>query len=163
MHRPQPIARCDGLPGQNCRLQPPAGIDRWRTLGLPLHKTDASMISDKAQAPALVLIVQDDRAWYGIPSVGKHLQDVHGVGQGVVPWPGGQHHAPAENSWPNNEVRTCARLNPLLRLGLGNEPSRDDGDHRNPDVRGEENRGTVVHDVEPAVAAHPGEQPLDMR
>ena len=36
------------------------------------------------------------------------------------------------------DIRSCTRLNPLLRLGLGEEASRDDGDHRNPDVPGKE-------------------------
>src|SRR3954464_9814184 len=46
-------------------------------------------------------------------------------------------------------------------MGFGDEPTCDDGDHRSPDVPGKEVRGAVVHDVEPAVAAEPGEQPLD--
>src|SRR5689334_15595885 len=57
-------------------------------------------------------------------------------------------------------LRICTRINPLLRLALGDEPSCDDGDHCDPDVRGEEIGFTVEHDVEPPVAAQPGEQPL---
>src|SRR5215207_2161524 len=57
-------------------------------------------------------------------------------------------------------LRVCTRLNPLLRLRWGHEPSWDDGDHRNPDMRGKETRLAVVHDVEPSIAAQPGEQAL---
>src|SRR6476469_2372211 len=57
-------------------------------------------------------------------------------------------------------MRSCTRLNLLLRLGLGDETACDDGDHRNPDVPGKEVGGAVVHDVEPAVAAEPGKQQL---
>ena len=58
-------------------------------------------------------------------------------------------------------LRRCTRINPLLRLGLGDDPPRDDGDHRNPDVPGKEICSAVVDDVEAPVAAEPSEQPLD--
>jgi hypothetical protein len=37
-----------------------------------------------------------------------------------------------------NTSRSCTQLHPLLRLGMSDEPARDDRDHRDPDVRGEE-------------------------
>ena len=58
--------------------------------------------------------------------------------------------------------RSCTRLNPLLRLGLrlgtGDEPARNDRDHRDPDVRGEEVGLAVKGDIEiapPYLPEHP--------
>ena len=61
----------------------------------------------------------------------------------------------------STSVRSCTRLNSLLRLGLCDEAAREDGDHCDPDVRGKEIRRAVVHDVEPAIEAEPSEQPLN--
>src|SRR3954468_12423208 len=61
--------------------------------------------------------------------------------------------------FPNwTRFRSCTRLNPLLRLDLGEEASRDDGNHPDPDVRRKEVRRAVNHDVEPPVAAQPSEE-----
>src|SRR3954451_1048570 len=55
-------------------------------------------------------------------------------------------------------LRSCTRLNPLLRLDLGEEASGDDGNHPDPDVRRKEVRRAVKHDVEPPVATQPSEE-----
>lgn len=48
----------------------------------------------------------------------------------------------------------------MLRLGLSDDAARDDGDRRNPDMRGEEIGCAVVDDVEPTIAVKLGEEPL---
>src|SRR3954453_925369 len=63
-------------------------------------------------------------------------------------------HSPIKSE----SVRSFTRLNPLLCLDLGEEASRDDGNHPDPDVRRKEVRRAVKHDVEPPVAAQPSEE-----
>src|SRR3954453_4862000 len=75
---------------------------------------------------------------------------------------GTSHHyrgiASADSLDHRRMLRSCTRLNPLLRLDLGEEASRDDGNHPDPDVRRKEVRRAVKHDVEPPVAAQPSEE-----
>jgi len=93
-------------------------------------------------------------------SVAMTLYPIPEQGIFVVRPPGA--HSPRKVRVLTEMLRSCARLKPLLSLGLGNKPACDDGDHCDPDVPGKEICGVAADDVEPPVPAEPGEQPLEV-